>query len=178
MADEKKAAAPAASAAAPDAKKAEAPKKKGGAMGFILVMVCMGAMVPFMLPTLVLLVGMVPTVVALFTESDRKGSSVAAIGAMNAAGIAPFVIDLWAKGQTMQNVFIILRDPQTWLIMFGAAFVGHLILFAVPQAIASMTAARAETRIKILKNNLEILKTTWGPDVATAKPLERVVRAD
>ena len=107
-----------------------------------------------------------------------KGSSVAAIGAMNAAGIVPFVIDLWQKGQTVENALQILRAPQTWLVMFGAAAVGQLILFAVPQAIASLTLARAESRVQLLKGNLETIKTIWGPDVATTKSLEKIAKGE
>jgi hypothetical protein len=176
MADAKAAAA-APAADAKGAAKADAPKKKGG-FGFIILMILIGALVPFCLPSIILFVGMAPTLVALFTETDRRGSSVAAVGAMNAAGIVPFIIDLWSKGQTMGNAIFILQDPQTWLVMFGAAAVGQLILFAVPQAIASMTAARAETRIELLKENLELLKMTWGPDVATTKPMEKVMRGN
>jgi hypothetical protein len=131
---------------------------------------------PFMIPTMFLLVGMIPTIVTLFTDTDRRGSSVAAVGTMNAAGLTPFIIDLWQKGQTPEHALMILRAPETWLVMFGAAAVGKLILFAIPQAIASASLARAETRMKILKDNLELLKATWGPDVATTKPLDKVVR--
>jgi hypothetical protein len=175
MADKNK---PEAAAPAADAKKTNAPKKKGGGFGFILSMILIGMAVPFCLPSILLLVGMLPTLVVLFTETDRKGSSVAAVGAMNAAGIVPFVIDLWQKGQTTENALLILQDSQTWLVMLGSAAVGQLILYAVPQAIASMTSARAETRIDLLKDNLEILKRTWGPEVATTKPLEKVMRGE
>ena len=178
MSEEKKDAPAAAAAPTPEAKKAEPAKKGGGAVKYILGGIFLGAAAPFIYPTLCLFVGMIPTVVALFTESDRKGSSVTAIGAMNVAGITPFVIDLWQKGQTYENATIILSDPQTWLVMFGAAAVGQLILFAVPQAIASTTMARTEARISLLKDHMEVLKHTWGPDVATAKPLEKVLRVD
>ena len=58
----------------------------------------------------------------------------------------------------------------------GAAAVGQLIVFAIPQALTSLTLARAEIRLKILKGNMEKLKTTWGPDVATTKPLDKIAR--
>src|ERR1700733_8121104 len=116
MADEKKT-----ETSAP-AKQAAAPKKRGGTIGFIILMVVCGALVPFVYPTLFLLVGMLPTVVALFTVSDdRQGASVTAVGAMNAAGLTPFVIELWEKGQTVPAALGILRMPETWLVVFCAA---------------------------------------------------------
>jgi hypothetical protein len=170
MAEEKKAEA----APAKGGKKA----KKGGALGLILGMTVFGAAAPFLLPTLLLLVGMLPTVVALFTDTDRQRSSATAVGAMNAAGILPFVIELWQKGQTLENALLILSQPETWVVMFGAAALGQLIVFAIPHAIASLTLARAEARIALLKQNLARLKETWGSDVATTKSLERIQRGE
>jgi hypothetical protein len=95
---------------------------------------------------------------------------------MNFAGLVPFLIDLWVKGQTMENAFVILRNPSNWLIILGAAGIGQLIVFAVPQAMASMTLAHAESRLKTLKQNLEQLKTSWGPEVATTKPVDKIGR--
>jgi hypothetical protein len=176
MADEKKPNAPATAAAAKDAKA----KKKGGAIGFIFLMIIIGASVPFIYPTIFLFVGMLPTLVALFTTSsdDKQGASVTAIGAMNAAGLTPFVIELWEKGQTMGEALRIMGTPETWLVMFGAAAVGQLILFAVPQAITSLTLARAESRVQLLKRNLETIKTIWGPDVATTKSMEKIAKGE
>jgi len=179
MAEEKKPEA-AAAVPAPETKKAGAPDKKGGKgkLGIIIGMTIFGGSVWFIFPSLLLLIGMLPTVLELFFGNDRKGSSVVAIGALNAAGILPFLIELWQKGQTTGNAILILSQPTTWLVMFGAAAVGWLILFAVPQAAATLTLARAETRVQLLKHNLERLKEVWGPEVATTKPLEKIAKGE
>jgi hypothetical protein len=171
MAEDKKA------AAAPAAK-GDKKAAKGGAASLILGMALFGAATPFIFPSLLFLVGMLPTLVALFTETDRQRSSTIAIGAMNAAGILPFLIELWQKGQTLENAFNILSQSETWIVMLGAAALGQLIVFAIPQAIASLALARAESRITLLKHNLGRLKEVWGPDVATTKSLERIRRGE
>jgi hypothetical protein len=160
-------------------KKAGAPGKKGGGKAWIIIlMTVFGASAWFILPSLMLLVGMLPTVVEMFFGNDRNGSKTTAIAVLNAAGIVPFVIELWEKGQTMPNALAILNESTTWLVMLGAAGVGWLIVFAIPPAIASLTLANAEDRIALLKQNLEVLKNTWGPEVATTKPLEKVARGE
>ncbi len=88
------------------------------------------------------------------------------------------MIDLWVNGQSMDTVFHILGQSSSWLVILGAAAVGQLIVFAIPQAMTSLTLARAELRLKILKTNMEKLKSTWGPDVATTKPLDKITRMD
>jgi len=157
----------------------EKPKKKGGKAGFILVLILFGLSAPFMMPTWTLvLIGMLPTFVALITDYDPQKSSTGAVGSMNFAGLTPFILDLWMKGQTMENAMHILRQSSSWLIILGAAAVGQMIVFAVPQAMTSLTFAHAESRLKILKKNLEQLQASWGPEVATTKPLDKIGKSE
>ena len=98
------------------------PKKGKGKLGFILFMVIFGAAFPFMMPTmLIAVVGMIPTLIALFTDMDQDKSSTSSVGFMNAAGVTPFVIDLWLKGQSIDNAFQILREPANLVVMYCAA---------------------------------------------------------
>lgn len=159
--------------------KAAPAKKRSGKLKFFFFMLLFIAALPFIVPTFVLiLVGMIPTFVALITDTDRQKSSATAIGAMNCAGLTPFILDLWCKGQTMETLTPILKDPASWFIILGAAGVGQLIVFTVPQAMASLTLARAEGRMKNLKENLESLKATWGADVGTTKSLDKLSRGE
>lgn len=154
---------------------AESPKKKGSKLNMVTAIVLLGVSAPFTMPTIVLLcLGLIPTLIALITDTDREKSSAVAIGSLNIAGLTPFVIDLWMHGQTMGYVFQILKEPQNLLIILGSAGIGKLIIFAVPPVLASFTVARCEGRIRLLKENLETLKTSWGPDVATTKPLDKI----
>jgi hypothetical protein len=155
-------------------KQVDKPKKRGKG-GFLLAMTVFGLSFWFIFPTVILvLVGMSPTFIALLMDNDRQKSSASAIGSLNAAGVVPFVIDLWQRGQSIENTFHILAQPANWLIMLGAAGVGQLILFAVPQAVATWSLTRSEVRLKILRSNLESLRNAWGPDVATNKPLDQI----
>lgn len=155
-----------------NAKKA-APKKGGkGKLGFLLAAILGGGSLLFIMPTFVMVaVGMVPTLVALLTDDDKEHSSAIAIGSLNFVGILPFVIDLWIKGQSIATTFAILTQGTTWLVILGAAAVGKLIIFVVPQVTASFTLINAEHRLKLLKENLNSLQAAWGPDVGTTKPL-------
>jgi uncharacterized membrane protein len=159
-----------------DAKDAKGkPKKRGGKLGFYTVAALLVFASPFIFPTIILItVGLLPTLVSLFTDTDRDKSSTAAVGAMNCAGIAPFMIDLWLKGHTVDHVFQILSDGLTWVVILGASAIGKFIVFAIPEAMAVMTFARYEARLKVLKKNLEELKTAWGSDVGTTKPLDQI----
>ncbi len=115
---------------AKDSGKKEAPKKKGG-FKFIVLMMLIGALVPFGAPTLLVCSGMLPTLIALITDTDERKSAAATVGFLNAAGVAPFLIELWQKDQTLPAAIGIMKDPMTWIVMLGSAALGHLILYAV-----------------------------------------------
>lgn len=146
---------------------------KGG-FGLILIMTLVGALVPFGLPTLLICIGLLPTMIALFVDTDAEKSSTAAVGFMNVAGVAPFLIELWSKGQSMEAAVQIVRQPMTWLVMFGAAGIGQLILFVVPPFVAAFTVGRLESRLKVLQEAQTQLRDIWGPHVADVTSLEYV----
>lgn len=168
------AAAPAAHAPAAHAPAAAAkPRKKSKLVRFVIVPLTLIA-APFLMPTLLLLVGMLPTLVALVTDDDEHQSRAVTIGSMNFVGVAPFLIDLWIKGQTMEVALQIARDPQTWLIMLGAAGIGQLLLFTLTPLAASFTLFQEQARLAKLKEGITELKAVWGEDIATTASPEAI----
>jgi hypothetical protein len=156
---------------------AKVKKKSGGRLGFFTVLIIVGFATPFMIPSVFLVVaGLLPTYVALATDNDPQKSGAVSVGALNFAGIVPFIIDLWSKGQTMANALHILGESNTWLVILGAAAIGQLIVYAVPQAIATLTLTTAESRVKALRKNLDTLRDSWGPEVSTTKPIDKIMQ--
>jgi hypothetical protein len=150
---------------------------KKGKLGFYTAAAVIIFASPFMFPTIILIaVGLLPTLITLFTDGEHDKSATAAVGAMNCAGLMPFILDLWLKGQTVDHVFHMFGEPVTWIVILGSAGIGRLIVFAVPQAMALLTFSRYEQRLKILKKNLEDMKANWGQDVGTTKPIDQIVK--
>ncbi len=150
-------------------------KKSGGKLGMFSALIIISLAVPFMMPTVFLvLVGLIPTYVAFATDNDAQKSGAVSVGAMNFAGILPFIIDLWSKGQTMTNAIQIMGNANNWLIILGAAAIGQMVVYAIPQALATLTLTQAESRAKALRKNLDLLKESWGAEVATTKPIDKI----
>ncbi len=161
--------------AAKDPKKPDKPRKKSGKAKFVSFLILIALAMPFMMASAILLIaGLVPTYVAYATDRDPEKSGAICVFAMNMAGITPFLLDLLGKGQAPANAFYILGDANNWLVILGAAAIGQLVIYAVPQAIASMSVGHADGRIKALRKNLDLLKESWGPDVATVRSLEQI----
>ena len=155
--------------------KAAKPKKKGKA-GMFLIILLLGPSLLFIMPTFVMvLVATIPTIVAFMTDDDPNYSTAVAVGSLNVVGVLPFVIDLWGRGQTINVAFDIMSQMTTWVVVYGAAGVGKLIMYVVPQAIASVTLAGLERRHKLLNKNLESLRDAWGQDVGTTKPISSLL---
>jgi len=151
----------------------KAPKAKGSGM-MIFFMIIIGCLVPFGMPTLLVCMGLLPTLVALVTDTDEHRSSLATIGYLNVAGVLPFLIELWQKGQTMEAAVGILRDPLSWVIMLGSAGIGHLMLYTIPVIVGSMVLMRQEARLRTLREGIKQLESIWGPDVTNALSLDIV----
>ncbi len=151
-------------------------KKKSGSGKLVFFMVLVGCLVPFGVPTLLVCIGLFPTLIALFTDTDKNKSSVAAVGYMNFAGVLPFLVDLWSSGQSMDVAVRIITDPFSWVVMLGAAGIGHLIIYSIPPVIAGMVITKKANRLVHLREGVVQLEKIWGSDVGSAISVEALRR--
>lgn len=116
--------------------------------------------------SLLLVAGMLPTLVALTTDRSPGKSAALSICTLNFAGTLPFVINLWRSGQGLGATLMILSEPYTWLVMYGAAGIGFAIYAYLPKFIATYVAYRAQSQLTGLQSLQKKLIDTWGPQVA------------
>ncbi len=136
---------------------------KGAIVIFMAAMLACGAM--FVSTALIVGVGMLPTLAALLVDGDKKKSVTVTVGLMNVAGVIPFIIELWKKGQTMQESMYIIQQPTVWICMYGAAAMGWLIVYSVPAAVQAVLAHRAHARIVDIDKHHAELVQLWGEAV-------------
>src|SRR5579863_332238 len=92
----------------------------------------------------VLLAGLVPTMVSVLMDRYRARYLTRTVGAMNLAGIAPVAFQLWTRGLGMSDLMILLSNPMTWLMMYGAAALGWALFFATPPLARLFVDLRAD----------------------------------
>lgn len=129
-----------------------------GLMGFL-------AAVVFMPTTIVLLLGMIPTVVATVIDRTGQGTKALTVGAMNLAGCSPFLIDLWTKGHTSENAVTIISDPRTMVVIYAAAGIGYLISWAMAGIVGTIMVQRGGVRLKEIQKRQSELVERWGREV-------------
>jgi hypothetical protein len=132
----------------------------------VLLLFVLPAAALFMPTTLIVLVGLVPTLVALIVDRDPEKFAAITVGPINFCGVLPAALALWQGEHSVERASAILAEPNNWLIMYGAAAVGWLIYFSVPPAVGAFMAYRNEIEIKRLTDHQEQLVEEWGPEVA------------
>lgn len=147
-------------------------KKKIGAKAQLLGVVGVFAGIVFMPTTIVLLMGMLPTVVAAVIDRTGKGTKALTVGAMNLAGCTPFLIDLWTKSHTAEMAVTIITDPRTMIVIYSAAGIGYLINWAMTGIVGTVMVQRGGIRLKDIKKRQEALIERWGREVTGELPLD------
>ena len=114
---------------------------------------------------ILLLSGLVPTMVATVVDRYRAKYLTRTVGFMNAAGLAPLIVQLWSNGPTMDAVAGILSRPINWLMMYGAAGIGWVLFLGMPTLARVFVDIRADQLQRELKARADQLVEEWGEEV-------------
>ena len=87
------------------------------------------------------------------------------VGAMNLAGAAPTLVNLWFNGHNVDTALASLTDIFALLLIYGSAAIGWVIYTMTPNLVATYMTMTAGRRITALKAQQKELTQQWGPDV-------------
>jgi hypothetical protein len=120
----------------------------------------------FALPTVILLVaGLLPTLVAGIVDRREEKYAAYCVGGFNLSGVMPYLFALWANGDSMHALGGILGSPFTWLVMYGAAALGWLANYWMPQVTIRVRRVRDRAEVVRLRKRQEQILEEWGPEV-------------
>lgn len=152
--------------AVPSAKN-ETPKKGGFSVGGIIVGVTMAVLAVAMLPTtIILVIGMVPTIVAYFVDTSKERSLGPTVFYLNFAGVLPVLLKLWKQQPNINTAIELLTDPFMLLMMLAPAGFGWILFSYVPIFVSALIRRHAEMRMQTLEDDKQKLIEQWGPEVA------------
>ncbi|OAN50516.1 acyl-CoA synthetase [Paramagnetospirillum marisnigri] len=150
--------------------RAAAAAKKGGGGGGInkgVVLAILAALVPFSLPTAVLIFfTMLPTLGSWATEKGPNKYAFLCVGGLNFAGVFPYLFGLWFGVHTLDEALRLVTDPVMLMVAYGCAAIGWGIYAAMPPMVASYLAASGQRRVNALKAAQKKLVEEWGDEVA------------
>lgn len=140
-----------------------------GQILFIFILLAALAALP---TTVMLFFGMLPTAVAAFIDRTAEKTRVLTVGAMNLAGCAPFVLQLWTSAHTMESAVMIITDPRTIIVMYCAAGIGYMIDWTVSGLVAAFMVSRAVSRREQIVKRQGEMAERWGREVTGEIPVD------
>mgnify|MGYP006449900563 CR=1 FL=1 len=141
-------------------------KQKLGWRGQLLMITMIIAAVVFLPSTVLLVVGLLPTVVAGIIDRSKEKTRSITVGCMNFTGCCPYWLDLLTVyGHSMNGAVQIITEPVNIVVMYSAALVGYLIDWAMSGMVSSVMIQRAERRLKNIEKEQKELVRRWGRGV-------------
>jgi len=149
-------------------------KRKAGSTWKAQVFLIMGLIlcVMFSAVAIIMVVGMIPTIVAAIVDRTKGKIRTLTVGAMNFAGCAPFMIEVFKHGNNMSTAITYILQPRTIVVMYFAAGMGYLIDWAMTGIVSSIMVQRAKRRVKDIQKGQKDLIERWGPEVTGTIPLD------
>lgn len=138
-----------------------------GFRGSMLLVVLLLLGLAFLPTSLLLFVGMLPSVVAFFFRTPYSVRA-STIVAMNLAGCIPFVFKLWSSSNDFEASVRIITDLNYLSVMYMAAAFGYMIDWVVTGIVSSYQYQKGLRRMKMIKKRQKFLIDQWGRGVAGA----------
>ena len=113
-----------------------------------------------------LIVGMLPSIIALIVDRSQSQLQFRTVAAMNFSGVAPYMAMLWRQDNSSAAVQSVMADPNAWLIMYSAAAFGWGIVLFSPYFIRSAMSFFSDNKIHRIEMEQQELIEEWGAAVA------------
>lgn len=147
-------------------------KKNFGWKGQILLIVIIMVAVMFHSMALLLAIGMIPTIVAAIVDRSEGHLRAITVGCINFAGCAPFMIEVFRHGNSIDTAVKYILEPRTIVVMYFAAAMGYLIDWAMTGIVSSIMVQKTRGRLKDIDKEQKTLVQRWGAEVTGTVPLD------
>ncbi len=149
-------------------KKRKKRQSGGEGVAIVLLMVLLFMVIAFMRWQVAVLIlgGMFPTFILMITgRGIWHTQRLMTVGLLNLAGIVPYALRLWDSPESFQ---FLASNILTWLLMWGAASLGYMLLFVGPFMASVVVQHLNKERLKKLLKIRQATIDEWGPEVAHA----------
>lgn len=143
------------------------PKRRHGKAIFVLIIVSIIMIAVFRLGYIFFLMAMLPSVVAFYIDITPARSTFHTVFACNLSGVLPYLGRMMTS--TSDNaISLIMTDTMNWLIVYTAAGVGWLLVFAGPMAAQFFIQSMHQRHVSRLQSMQERILAEWGQEVEEA----------
>ena len=144
------------------------PARRVHGLGLVVLLAIASTMM-FALPAfLILVAASTPALVAYFIDRDSEKYAAVAVGTLSISSALPYILDLWLGTFTIRQAVLVLADPFTWLVIYGAAAAGWLMYFLLPIAAHAYLKMSSSHRLAILQKECDALTKEWGSSITAS----------
>lgn len=130
-------------------------------------------------PTMILLLlGMLPTLVALIIDRTKQKSNSLCVGSINFIGVFPYIMGLWGGMNDFTAAFTIVGDIFNLLVMYSAAAFGWFLFLTMPSIISSFVLVLQQRKVAQLRGEQKDLIDEWGAEVAAIVEVQRMEKKE
>ncbi len=147
-------------------------RKKSSWILQLLIVISVLSAIIFSAETIILAVGMIPTLVALIVDRSEHKIRAASIGMLNFAGCMPFMVEVFNKGNNIETAVSYVLQPRTIVVIYFAAGMAYMINWMMVGLLSSILVQKTKKRVKEIGTLKAELVERWGVEVTGAIPLD------
>lgn len=110
-------------------------------------------------------IGMLPCIVAHYMDVSKHRYTFKTVFAANLSGMMPFITKIIGAGPSSSLLQTIMGDSTTWIMIYGAAIIGWLLILVCPMAAQAIVAAMHQTQFLRYDWLQKKLESEWGNEV-------------
>ena len=110
-------------------------------------------------------IGMLPCIVAYYMDISKHRYTFQSIFAANLCGMMPYITKIIAHGPSSTMLQEIMGDSASWVIIYGTAFTGWLLVKICPLLMESMVDKMNKAQLARYESLQKKLEEEWGPEV-------------
>lgn len=110
-------------------------------------------------------IGMMPCIVAYYMDVSKHHYTFKTVFAANLSGMMPFITKLIAAGPSSTLLQEVMGDSTTWIMIYGAALIGWLLIVVCPIAAQVLVAGAHQTQFVRYDWLQKKLESEWGAEV-------------
>jgi hypothetical protein len=107
---------------------------------------------------------MLPTIFAIFFDRNEHRCLSATICSFNLIGVMPYLIRMWVSPSMDYIAKQFLSEIGTWMIIYGATFIGQLLYLSMPLLVVKLYSARMKIRANRYRERHKQICEQWGID--------------
>ncbi len=142
-------------------------RKMGKGTVTLFIIVGMMAIVFIKSTFLFLLIAIIPSFAAYYGDLSETRRYYQSVIACNIGGMASYVAQLMANGNTWNGFENMATDMQTWLVIYSYAGLGYLLVWLCPIIAEMIIELSQQSKIMRLEAMQKRLVHEWGPEIET-----------